>query len=145
MVVCGKAKFPDISQGLLAQHVAILRLNSCRPPESSFPSTTTNHKARAFRLPYDDYDESTVHEHIERLIEAGLLEGKVARASGRSVAHVSRLTWPGHDFLQTNRDDSVWKKAKEQMLKPGASWTVDILKKWAKHEVKQRFDFPEIG
>jgi len=42
-------------------------------------------------------------------------------------------------------DYSVWKKAKEQMLKPGASWTVDILKELAKHEVKQRFGIPEIG
>jgi hypothetical protein len=40
------------------------------------------------------------------------------------------------------RDDTIWKKAKEQVLKPGASWSFEILKEWAKHELKQKFGLP---
>ncbi len=93
---------------------------------------------------YDGYDASTTNEHIELLIEAGLIEGKVMRSSSRSIAKVTRLTWAGHDFLQSMKDDTLWKKAKEQVLKPGASWTFDILKEWAKHEVKRRLGIPEV-
>jgi hypothetical protein len=28
---------------------------------------------------------------------------------------VNRLTWQGHEFLATARDDSVWKEAKERL------------------------------
>jgi hypothetical protein len=40
------------------------------------------------------------------------------------------------------RDDTVWKKAKEHVLKPGASWTFDILKEWLKAEAKSRLGLP---
>lgn len=92
---------------------------------------------------FEGYDSATINEHIELLIEAGLLAGKVARTRGRGIASVTHLTWAGHDFLQSLRDDTIWKKAKEQVLKPGASWTFDILKEWAKHELKQRLGLPE--
>jgi hypothetical protein len=94
---------------------------------------------------YDGYDTATVNEHIELLIEAGLLEGKVARSNSRSVANVTRLTWAGHDFIQSMVDESIWKKAKEQILKPGVSWTFELLSEWAKHEAKQRLGIPDNG
>lgn len=82
--------------------------------------------------------------HVQLLIDADLVEGIVRRgAKGEFTgASVFRLTWAGHDFLQSMRDDTLWKKAKEEVLKPGASWTFDILKEWAKHELKQRLGLP---
>ena len=82
--------------------------------------------------------------HVQLLIDAGLVEG-IVRPNQKGEftgAVVSRLTWAGHDFLQSIRDDTLWKKAKQQVLKPGASWTFDILKEWAKHELKQRLGLP---
>jgi hypothetical protein len=82
--------------------------------------------------------------HVQLLIDAGLVEGVVRRGAQGAFtgAVVSRLTWAGHDFLESVRDDAVWKKAKEQVLKPGASWTFDILKEWVKYELKQKLGFP---
>src|ERR1700733_4620032 len=87
----------------------------------------------------DECEKFTVEErayHVQLLIDAGMVEGLVRKGPKGEIngAIVSRLTWSGHDFLQSVRDDTVWKKAKEHVLKPGASWTFDILKEWAKCE-----------
>lgn len=92
-------------------------------------------------------EEFSVEErayHVQLLIDAGLVEGVVRRGPQGEFtgAVVARLTWTGHDFLQSIREDSLWKKAKEQVLKPGGSWTFDILKEWAKYELKQRLGLP---
>lgn len=63
---------------------------------------------------YDGYDENCVNEHIEILIEAGLLDGQVSRfLGGGGAAHVTRLTWAGHDFLDAMKDEGIWAKAQE--------------------------------
>jgi hypothetical protein len=82
--------------------------------------------------------------HVQLLIDVGLVEGVVMKGPQGALtgAMVSRLTWAGHDFLQSVRDDTVWKKAKKQVLKPGASWTFDILKEWAKYELKKKLGLP---
>lgn len=94
-----------------------------------------------------DCEKFSVQErayHVQLLIDAGLVEGTARRdAKGDFTgAVVSRLTWAGHDFLQSIRDDTLWKKAREHVLKPGASWTFDILKEWARHELRQRLSLP---
>jgi hypothetical protein len=81
--------------------------------------------------------------HFLILQDAGLVIGVVSgnnACPGRYVIH--RLTWQGHEFLQTMRDDNLWKKAKEYVIKPGASWTFEILKEWGKAEIKQRLGLP---
>lgn len=82
--------------------------------------------------------------HVQLLIDAGLVEGFVRRDQKGAFtgAVVSRLTWAGHDFLQSVRDDTLWNKAKKHVLKPGASWTFDILKEWAKNELKLKLGLP---
>jgi hypothetical protein len=82
--------------------------------------------------------------HVQLLIDVGLVEGIVRKgAKGEIIdAVVFRLTWAGHDFLESMRDDTIWRKAKEQVLKPGVSWTFEILKEWAKNELRQRLGLP---
>ncbi len=77
--------------------------------------------------------------HTALLIDAHLVEGE---AVGISHSVITRLTWSGHHFLDAMRDDTVWKKAKEHVLKPGASWTFDILKEWLKAELKVKLGMP---
>ena len=78
--------------------------------------------------------------HVALLVDAGLLVGVVTddENGNPSGYAVSRMTWAGHDFLDSMRDDAIWKKAGEFVLKDGASWTFDILKEWAKHEIRTR-------
>jgi hypothetical protein len=51
---------------------------------------------------------------------------------------VFEITWAGHEFLQSIKDDTLWKKAKEDVLKPTASWTFAILAEWLKQEMKTK-------
>jgi hypothetical protein len=75
------------------------------------------------------------------LKEAGLVEATISTDGfGRPVfAIVIRLTWAGHDFLDSTKDSEIWKMAKEHIIKPGVSWTFQILVEWLKAEGRRRF------
>jgi hypothetical protein len=77
-----------------------------------------------------DCDDSVFSYHVALLMEAGLVLGDVSQGPDMQpmAGMIFRLTWPGHDFLDAARDDTVWRTAREKILKPGASWTFDLLK-----------------
>ena len=91
-------------------------------------------------------DEAQYLMHAQLLIEADLAHGAVAK-SGSSTAHAAavilfRLTWAGHDFADAIVDDTLWKKAKDSVIKPGAAWTFGVLGEWLKVEIKARLGLP---
>lgn len=81
--------------------------------------------------------------HVELMIEAGLLVGRVARMLGPTRVNVERLTWTGYDFVDASRSNSLWLRAKTTVIKPTASWTFDLLKEWLKTEISK--GLPSIG
>ncbi len=92
---------------------------------------------------YDGYDKDVVTEHIEILIEADLLRGKVTRyLNGSGSAFVTGLTWAGHDFLDSMKDEGIWSKAKDTILKPVGGVAFDVLKEWLKWQMKQKLGLP---
>jgi len=68
--------------------------------------------------------------HAELLIEAGLVEGTLSRTIGPGIKHfmLRRLTWSGHEFLDSVRSDTVWNKTKKSFLTNGVSMTFDLVK-----------------
>lgn len=74
------------------------------------------------------------------LNEAGMIEASfVNDAFGRpNTAIIRRLTWNGHDFLDSSRDSKLWKMAMEHVIKPGASWSFSVLAEWLKAEAHRR-------
>ena len=77
--------------------------------------------------------------------EAGLVEAEIIFAMNRpSGAFVHRLTWAGHDFLDAARNDTLWNKAKEKVIKPGMSWSFSLLLDFLKAEAKHRL-FGALG
>jgi Hypothetical protein (DUF2513) len=92
-----------------------------------------------------DYSTEAKIYHYQIMDDAGLVVASFMKDDhGIPVnVEVNRLTWAGHDFLDSTRDSKVWKMAKEQILKPGASWTFSILVEWLKQEArKQIFGIP---
>jgi hypothetical protein len=76
-----------------------------------------------------DCDDRVFSYHVALLIEADLVHGTFTELNLQPAGGaIFRLTWAGHDFLDAARDDTVWHAAKEKILKPGASWTFDLLK-----------------
>ena len=92
---------------------------------------------------HDRYDDAIVREHMRLLIEEGFVLG-ITQSDRGKISHVSleKLTWKGHDFFDAAQDNSVWQKAKEVVLKPGISFTWDILLEWLKDEAKLKLGLP---
>lgn len=78
-------------------------------------------------------------EHVRLLEEAGLVDASIQTVPQRRVitALVWRLTWAGQDFASAIDNDTLWSKAKENVIKPAGSWTFDVLKEWLKAEITQ--------
>ena len=78
--------------------------------------------------------------HAQLLDEAGLvacppsIRGQLAPPN---KAVIFRLTWAGHDFADSITDNTIWKKAKDNVIKPSASWTFSILMEYLKIEIKR--------
>lgn len=68
--------------------------------------------------------------HVELLIEAGLIYGEMSKTVSKN-AHdfsVNRLTWSGHEFLDSIRSDNVWNKTKKSFLSSGVTMTLDLVR-----------------
>ena len=84
-------------------------------------------------LQLSDFPTDQAYEysyHVELLIDAGLIYGQMTKTMGRHaqgfLAH--RLTWEGHELLDTIRSDNVWNKTKNSFIKGGLSMTFDLVK-----------------
>lgn len=84
--------------------------------------------------------QRTVAYHVALLFDAGLAEGKVIESIEclHETAMVFRLTSAGHDFCDGIRQDTIWNKAKEHILKPGTSYGLSILVEYVKVQVRER-------
>lgn len=68
--------------------------------------------------------------HAELLLEAGLVDGQMSKTIGRGPHDffLRRLTWNGHEFLDSIRSVSVWEKTKKVFASKGIEMTVDLIK-----------------
>lgn len=80
------------------------------------------------------YDSNQIDYHLSLINEAGLIDdGGLHPAVGIGFR---RLTWAGHDFLDSVRDKTVWDKTKATAVKAGG-FSVDLLAGIAKEIIKQ--------
>ena len=83
-----------------------------------------------------DFFEDNTQEysyHVELLIEAELISGEMESCMDCPVSDftIERLTWSGHNFLDTIRSDSIWNKTKNILKEKGLGMSFDIIKKTA--------------
>jgi hypothetical protein len=94
-------------------------------------------------LTYPEYDQATIYQHINLLINENFINGITHKTAARIDAIIiNGLTWKGHDFIDAAKDDTLWKKAKETILKPTVSMTFTILLEWLKEEAKKKLGLP---
>lgn len=79
--------------------------------------------------------------HAQLLDEAGFVEAAIMSNGKRpaSDAMIWRLTWTGHEFVDSVRDPQVWAKTK-QAAAFGGGFTVDLLKDLAKGFIKKQIE-----
>lgn len=81
-----------------------------------------------------------VIEHLRMLIDdAKFMIGIPAHTVGGKGWIGLKLTWAGHDFLDSVRDPEVWAKTKKGALAAGG-FTVDLLKDLAKGFIRQQIE-----
>ena len=85
------------------------------------------------------YDEQLVVYNAALLVDSGLIDGAVARGGDNEPFNVAmdHMAWAGHDFLDAARDETLWKKAKQNVMKPAASYTFEIVKEYLKAEIRK--------
>jgi hypothetical protein len=67
--------------------------------------------------------------HLDIMIEANLLKGTTRQSENGDIALavIQRLTWDGHEFLDSVRSDTIWKKTKGELAKFGSSVSFSVL------------------
>jgi len=87
------------------------------------------------------HEPQVVAEHLRLLIEARLIEGDTVPDDQYAFDHIVpiRLTWSGHDFLESVRDPEIWKKTKEGALS-AKGFTLDLLQDLAKGFLKKQIE-----
>ena len=84
-----------------------------------------------------DFPEEKAAEisyHMALLIDAGLVKGQMVQTIGPDVKDffAQKLTWTGHEFLDSIRSDTVWQKTKKKKKKKGLEMTFELVKEGAK-------------
>lgn len=75
----------------------------------------------------DGYDSEIVDNHVVLLAEAGLVKYEAQFEDGHIPLNFCRLTWDGHDFVESAIDDALYKRAIETARK-GGGVTFEIVK-----------------
>lgn len=74
----------------------------------------------------DGYDDEAIHYHLRILTDSPY----VMAQDVRGTPNYFRLTWEGHEFLESIRDDTRWNQLKEASTKAGAA-SIDAIAKAA--------------
>ena len=98
----------------------------------------------------EGWEAGEIRYHLAIMADAGLVMREVTtviKGNGLTAVRVGdrpgnyRMTWAGHDFLESVRDPEVWKRTKDGVSKMGG-WTFGLLKDmataYAKHLAKER-------
>src|SRR4030067_2581416 len=81
-------------------------------------------------LEIEGYDLNTIQHHLVMIFEAGFIAAEPERTNtGRVIkVHPFRLTWEGHEFLSVAKQDSNWKKTKNNLLSKVSDVPFSLLK-----------------
>ncbi|RMP68437.1 DUF2513 domain-containing protein [Pseudomonas syringae group genomosp. 3] len=92
-------------------------------------------------LNLEDRDALEVSYHIMLLHEAGFILGTDSSADEGLEWFPKRLTYKGHEFLETVRDEEIWRRTKAGAEKAGGvglGLLMEIGKAYGKEMLKER-------
>ncbi|HEU0048843.1 MAG TPA: DUF2513 domain-containing protein, partial [Nitrososphaera sp.] len=83
---------------------------------------------------FGDRSQEELNYHVDLLFEAGYIEGN---PDSNPNPMVSKLTWKGHEFVDTIRDAGIWNNVKER-LKGLPSVALSVVAEIAIAEAKKK-------
>ncbi len=86
-------------------------------------------------LAVDGYSLEQVRYHLDLLREARLVDQGGSGAMNQFMFR--RLTWAGHDFVDSVRDEEVWQKTRRGALSAGG-WSVELIGDLAKGFIRKK-------
>lgn len=86
----------------------------------------------------DGVEQLAFNEHVLWMAQANLVQARLHTNQDDVVvtAHVLRLTWDGCEFADSVGSETLWQKAKDSIIKPGASFTFGLLKEVLANELR---------
>ena len=74
----------------------------------------------------DGYPAQEISYHISLLYEAGFIEATKDQSLGSPSQEweAISITWDGHEFLESSRDETRWAKAKRVLVEKGGPMTL---------------------
>lgn len=90
----------------------------------------------------EGYTQDAIKYHQKLAIDAGLLEGAIAKDHTKpteipGAVIIKGVTWAGHDFIDAIREDTKWNKVKGYVADAGKQLTIET----AKFAIAQLFHF----
>jgi hypothetical protein len=79
--------------------------------------------------------------HLKLMEQAGFTKNNIKYADNEPFWIYSNLTWQGHDFLDSIKNDTIWAKTKEGIKSKGLELgqvSFSILIEYAKSEIKRK-------
>jgi hypothetical protein len=70
---------------------------------------------RCINIRAEGYAPEQINYHVKLLADAGFLEATNFTTTTRLDWQPRALTWAGHEFLDTTRNESVWAQVKSKM------------------------------
>lgn len=109
---------------------------------------------------FPSYDNEIIGQHLVLLIEAGFLDGNITNLGvgspqfatsndGRTIKVGEkefvcfRVTWSGHDFITTCKDNNLWNKAKNLLGPAIGGMTLEMVKEYIQIMIKQKLGLSE--
>lgn len=96
-------------------------------------------------LEIEGYTDAQISYHCYLLMDAGLAKGVDLTTSGSDgpEAQITQLTWAGHEFAASARNEQFWKKAMNLVQKSGGSITLGVLIELLGGIMKGAFGLPQ--
>ncbi|MDM5209218.1 DUF2513 domain-containing protein [Cytobacillus kochii] len=92
----------------------------------------------------EEWNREIVAYHLKILDQAGYVKNNTKWADNKPMWLIASLTWDGHEFLDSIKNDNVWVKTKDGVKKKGlelGSIPFDVLKEFAKIQLKSILGF----
>lgn len=106
--------------------------------EESPPLSVTNDS-------FQGVEPQVIGEHLQLLEEAGYIEALLKRPANGvepyGLGRVERLTWDGHEFLDTIRDKTVWAETQRTIGEKLASVSFALVTAVATEVAKRQLGF----
>jgi hypothetical protein len=98
----------------------------------------------------EGYAQPEVAYHLALLVKGRLAEGPMPTSHLGNNTQVpdfvlaTRLSFEGHDFIDTLRDDTVWKTVKDKTAKVGSTVALEVLKALGQAAVRHTLGLPQV-